>query len=245
MWSYIQFRKIGKQVEEEFKNPNSQRLRNQNNDAQNGHSDVEHKKQGSLRGSLSESRLESGTHSDGREKSEKSKDSNTSSERIEVGTSGEDDPFDPRNWSLTSRCKNIAILSLLIFVQAWSGAAGSMANTAASKEFHVGKVAENLSTAMYLFGIGSGALFVGPLSETVGRNPTYLVSTAFYLLFVLGSAKTPTFGGQVACRFFVGLFASATLAINGSSVRDQFRPVKRAFVFPIIAWANVAGKAHS
>ena len=242
MWSYIQYRKIGKQVEEEIK-ANSQRLRNEKNHAENGHSDVKHKP-GPLRGTLSDSRLESGRHSNGQEKLEPSKESNTSSERIEVVTSGDEDHFDPLNWSLPSRCKNIAILSLLIFVQAWSGAAGSMANTAARKEFHVGKVAENLSTAMYLFGIGSGALFVGPLSETVGRNPTYLVSTAFYLMFVLGCAKTPTFGGQVVCRFFVGLFASATLAINGSSVRDQFRPVKRAFVFPIIAWANVAGKAY-
>ncbi|PVH69741.1 MFS general substrate transporter [Cadophora sp. DSE1049] len=122
----------------------------------------------------------------------------------------------------------------------WAGAAGSIANSAASREFHVGNVAENLSTAMYLFGISSGSLFVGPLSETVGRNPTYLVSTFFYLAFVFGSALTPTFGGQVVCRFLVGLFASATLAINGSSVRDQFHPVKRAFVFPVIAWANVA-----
>ncbi|OTB16239.1 hypothetical protein K445DRAFT_317220 [Daldinia sp. EC12] len=115
-----------------------------------------------------------------------------------------------------------------------------MANKNASKEFGVSQVAENLSTSMYLFGIGSGAFFAGPLSETVGRNPTYLVSTFCYLFFVLGSALTPTFGGQVVCRFFVGLFSSATLSINGSSVRDQFRPVKRAFAFPIIAWANVA-----
>merc|ERR1712093_507443 len=160
--------------------------------------------------------------------------------RILVVSSGDDDPLDPRNWPLLSRCKNIAILSLLIFVQGWAGAASSIANSAASSEFHVGNVAENLATAMYLFGISAGSLFVGPLSETVGRNPTYLVSTFFYLMFVLGSALTPTFGGQVVCRFLVGLFASATLAINGSSVRDQFHPVKRAFVFPIIAWANVA-----
>jgi DHA1 family multidrug resistance protein-like MFS transporter len=44
------------------------------------------------------------------------------------------------------------------------------------------------------------------------------------------------------CRFFVGLCCSATLAINGGSVRDQFRPVKRSFVFPVIAWVNVAGE---
>jgi len=61
------------------------------------------------------------------------------------------------------------------------------------------------------------------------------------MCFVLGSAMTSTFGGQLVCRYLVGLFASATLAINGASVGDQFRPVKRAFVFPIIAWANIAG----
>jgi len=118
-----------------------------------------------------------------------------------------------------------------------------MANSKASEEFGVSKVAQSLSTAMYLFGVGSGAIFAGPLSESVGRNPTYLVSTFCYLCFVLGTALTPTFGGQVVCRYLVGLFSSATLGINGASVRDQFHPVKRAWAFPIIAWANVACKS--
>jgi DHA1 family multidrug resistance protein-like MFS transporter len=161
-------------------------------------------------------------------------------DRIFVRISRDDDPLDPHNWPLLSRCKNIGMLSLLIFVQAWADAAESMANTQASQAFHVGKTTETLSTAMYLFGVGSGSLFAGSMSETVGRNPTYLVSTFCYLFFVAGSALTLTFSGQVVCRYFVGLFSSATLAINGSSVQDQFRPVKRAFIFPIIAWANVA-----
>jgi MFS transporter, DHA1 family, multidrug resistance protein len=210
--------------------------------AEKGLSPIEPEK-ASLSEGLPAPQLEHGRSPAGQEQQDgKNGSTNTPDDRFMVRTCGEDDPLDPRNWPLLSRCKNIAILSLLIFVQAWAGAAGSMANLAASQEFHVGKVAENLSTAMYLFGIGSGCLFVGPLSETVGRNPTYLVATFFYLVFVLGSALTPTFGGQVVCRYLVGLFASATLAINGSSVRDQFRPVKRAFVFPVIAWANVAGK---
>jgi hypothetical protein len=79
---------------------------------------------------------------------------------------------------------------------------------------------------MYLFGIGSGCLIVGPLSETVGRNPVYLGMTFGYLFFVV-------------CRFLVGLFASGPMGINGASVKDQFRPVKRAFVFPVVAWVNV------
>ncbi|UKZ85569.1 uncharacterized protein TrAFT101_001424 [Trichoderma asperellum] len=151
------------------------------------------------------------------------------------------DPLNPQNWPLISRCKNIAILSFLIFVQGWAGASESMANSAASSHFHVSQVAQNLDTAMYLFGIGSGAPFAGPLSETVGRNPVYLIATFCYLFFVFGSAMATNFGGRITCRYFVGLFSSATLAINGSSVRDQFRDVKRAFVFPVIAWVNVIG----
>lgn len=95
---------------------------------------------------------------------------------------------------------------------------------------------------MYLFGVGSGCLFVGPLSESIGRNPTYLISTFCYLLFVLGSALSESFASHIVCRYFIGVSSSGTLATNGASVKDMFRPVKRAFVFPVIAWANVVRK---
>jgi len=174
---------------------------------------------------------------------DKEKKDDDDSDRIWVRLEDEEnDPLNPKNWSLLSRSKNIAVLSLLIFVQAWAGGAESMANAKASAEFGVSKVAENLSTAMYLFGIGSGALIAGPVSETVGRNPTYLVSTFCFLFFVLGSAMAPNFAAQVICRYLVGLASSATLSINGGSVRDQFRPVKRSWVFPLIAWVNVTGE---
>ncbi|PTB72592.1 MFS general substrate transporter [Trichoderma longibrachiatum ATCC 18648] len=156
-------------------------------------------------------------------------------------TCAPEDTLNPQNWSLGARCKNIAILAFLIFVQGWAGASESMANSVASSHLHVSQVLENLDIAMYLFGVGIGSQVAGPLSETVGRNPVYLIATFCYLFFVLGSAKAATFGGRITCRLFVGLFSSATLSINGSSVRDQFRDVKRAFVFPIIAWVNVIG----
>ncbi|KAK0630496.1 major facilitator superfamily domain-containing protein [Bombardia bombarda] len=224
MWSLIQYRQLGKTVEDDFRH---------------GHAPTSPQQDASseydAHAAPSKDRPRPPTIADSQTKSPNESDEPASNEKIRVEISGDDDPLDPKNWPLLSRCKNLAILCLLIFVQAWSGAAESMANTPASQEFGVSKVAESLSTAMYLWGIGSGALVAGPISETVGRNPTYLVSTFCYLFFVLGAALTPTFGGQVVCRFFVGLFASATLSINGSSVRDQFRPVKRAWAFPLVA----------
>jgi DHA1 family multidrug resistance protein-like MFS transporter len=244
MWSYVQYRRIGQNVETELEKKLAKEGEPQQGVSGTKQQELEH---GNIWTETSPQQTGLPTGFEPHKRQEK-KDKGVEGKRatgnepesvIIVKVSGENDPIDPKNWSVGERTKNISILSLLIFVQAWAGAAESMANAEASREFHVSQIAENLATAMYLLGVGSGALFVGPLSETVGRNPTYLASTFCYLFFVLGSALTPTFGGQIVCRYFVGLFSSATLATNGASVRDQFRPVKRAFVFPIIAWANV------
>ena len=234
MWSLIQRRRLQRQAAPKPDDINS---------ASNNNSD-DHESDNNNNNNNNNSRPVSGQTTDETEKPNHSSGLHRSDKdnKIYVKTTGEDDPLDPRNWPLLERSKNIAILAYLIFVQAWAGAAESQANSAASSEQGHSKVAENLTISMYLFGIGSGSLFAGPVSETFGRNPTYLVSTFCYLFFVLGAALAPNFGGRIACRFFMGLFASATLTINGSSVRDQFRPVKRAFVFPVIAWVNVAGK---
>ncbi|KAK5994359.1 MFS-type transporter kojT [Cladobotryum mycophilum] len=230
MWSFIQRKQIRRQVLEELEREKGPR----NNSATKDPFSLEHGKQSqSPRGSKPP--LDDEAQAEGH-----ASPTDGTDDQIIV-TCGTDDPINPQDWPLISRCKNLAILSFLIFVQGWAGASDSMENSRASSTFHVSKVTENLSTAVYLIGVGMGSPFAGPLSESVGRNPTYLVSTFCYLCFVLGSAKSRSFGGRIACRYFVGLFSSSTLAINGSSVRDQFRSVKRAFVFPIIAWVNVIG----
>ncbi|KIW23282.1 uncharacterized protein PV07_11493 [Cladophialophora immunda] len=232
MWSLVQYQRIGKQVEHEWK----EKGHKQDHDRKSAFRDVEAASERRiLRGSNGALEEESSEERPGSEGG-----STSGNGKIVVDITGDDDPIDPHNWPLFARCKNIAVLCLLIFSQGWASAADSMANSRMSQEYGVSKVAANLSQALYLLGIGSGCLFCGPLSETVGRNPTYLGATVCYLCFVLGTALTSNLGGRIVCRYFVGVFASATLGINGASVSDQFRPVKRAFAFPVIAWANVA-----
>jgi DHA1 family multidrug resistance protein-like MFS transporter len=172
-------------------------------------------------------------------------DSTSSDEHADpfsVECTSDNDPINPQNWPLTLRAKTMAILCLLVFVQAWAGSSDSLANMKASKQYHVSPVAEDLTTAMYLFGIGTGCLFVGPLSMSFGRNPVYLSFSFGYLCFLLGTALSNNFATQIVCRFFAGLSSSATLGINGASVRDMFRPVDRTLWFPLIAWVNLVRK---
>jgi DHA1 family multidrug resistance protein-like MFS transporter len=236
MWSYVQKRRIEKSAETEITD-----LRNK--ESVNGSptptdtNDL-HRPSGTSPSASSAGPQDKDNRSHRHDEDADSK----SNGRILVEQTGPDDPFIPKNWPLVSRSKNIAILAFLISCQAWAGAADSIASSKSSTEFHVSKVAQSLGTAMYLFGIGSGCLFVGRLSESIGRNPTNMVFTFCYLFAVLGTALVKNYGGYIMCRYLVGLFASATLGINGASVKDQFHNVKRAFVFPIIAWANIVRK---
>lgn len=173
---------------------------------------------------------------------QKKDDGSRKGEAIIVQCSSSTDDLHPQNWSKWRRGTTTAILSLLVFTQAWAGAAESMAHNQAKAEYVVCNVAVNLTTAVYLFGIGSGCLLVGPLSETGGRIPVYLSFSFAYLFFVLGSALSSTFVSQIVCRYFVGLASSAALGINGASIGDMFRPVERAGWFPVIAWVNVVRK---
>jgi MFS family permease len=95
-----------------------------------------------------------------------------------------------------------------------------MGKASASQRLHVSETVGNLPTAMYLFGVGTGSVFAGPLSETCGRNPVYFIATFCYLCFVLGAALSSTFTSLIVSRFFTGAFSGATLTINGSSVSD-------------------------
>jgi DHA1 family multidrug resistance protein-like MFS transporter len=149
------------------------------------------------------------------------------------------DPLNPQNWPLARRVTTLGILGLLVFTQAWAGSAAALAHNKVKAQYQVCTVAANLSTAAYLFGIGSGCLLVGPLSETGGRSAVYLSFSFAYLFFQLGAGFSNAFLAQIICRYFVGLASSGTMGINGASVGDMFTPTERTAWFPVIAWANV------
>ncbi|KAJ4367845.1 hypothetical protein N0V86_009683 [Didymella sp. IMI 355093] len=233
MWSFIQYKQIGRAVESEWQRASANRSVPGGGDRSRGVCI------GSQQSDATPQRDDPEQHGSG-QPDEEPEEKQTQDEKVIVELEGDNDPIDPHNWPLLKRARTMLFLSMLVFTQAWAGACDSLDNSRASARFQVSHVAEDLSTAIYLFGIGSGCLFVGPLSQTLGRNPVYLSFTFVYLFFILGSALSPSYASQVVCRYLAGLASSAALGINGASVGDMFRPVERALWFPIIAWVNVA-----
>ncbi|KAG8624043.1 hypothetical protein KVT40_009019 [Elsinoe batatas] len=158
-----------------------------------------------------------------------------------VGYHDEHDPTNPHNWSYLTRIGITSMIASIGFVVGVASSIDSMALTQAAEEFGVSEVVESLATGLYLVGFGCGALFAGPISETVGRNPVYIVTLTLYMIFIMASALAPNIGAQLAFRFLAGFFGSTPLTCAGGSISDIWDPFERVYAFPVFANAAFLG----
>jgi len=154
----------------------------------------------------------------------------------------ETDINDPSQWSQRRKLWTTLQIWILVFFTGWASASESTAHKLAAKAFHVSEVSESLATSMFLFGVAFGAVVAGPLSETVGRLPTYLCTFSVYLIWLMASALAPNFGAQIVFRGLSGLFAAASMSIYGGSLADMFAQKEaRAAVWPWFALSPLLG----
>ncbi|KAI5194991.1 MFS general substrate transporter [Aureobasidium subglaciale] len=128
-----------------------------------------------------------------------------------VDFQGEKDELNPHNWSWGARLYITFLVASIGFVVGVASSIDSVAIQPASQEFGISEVAESLATGLYLIGFGAGALFAGPFSETLGRNPIYIVTLLVYMAFLAGAGASQTYTQQFATRFFAGFFGSTPL----------------------------------
>ena len=158
-----------------------------------------------------------------------------------VGYEGEDDVLNPHNWSYATRVGATVIIAAIGWIVGFASSVDSAALVQASQDFGVSEVTESLATGLFLIGFGVGALFAGPISETVGRNPVYIATLSLYMVFVMASALAPNIGAQLAFRFIAGCFASTPLTCAGGSLSDLWSPMERVWAFPVFANAAFMG----
>ncbi|MCJ1241704.1 hypothetical protein MMC14_009710 [Varicellaria rhodocarpa] len=158
-----------------------------------------------------------------------------------VGYEGEKDQLDPHNWSFLVRISATINIAFIGWIVGFASSIDSAALKQASADFGVSDVTESLATGLFLIGFGCGALFAGPISETVGRNPVYIVTLTIYMIFIMASALAPNIGAQLIFRFLAGFFGSTPLTCAGGSISDLWSPMERVFAFPIFANAAFMG----
>ena len=98
-----------------------------------------------------------------------------------------------------------------------------------------------LTVSLFVAGYCVGPLFWGPLSESYGRRPVFLVSFFFYTCFQVGCALSKNTGSILVFRFISGCFASAPLTNTGGLISDIWDPDHRGQALSLFALAPFAG----
>lgn len=153
----------------------------------------------------------------------------------------DEDPQNPRNWSLAKKwfC-NFSLFLLALAINIPASIDAPVADEF-NEHYGIGPMAGTMITGMYLIGLGVGALFAGTVSETFGRNIVYVVTFVIFMLFILAKAVAPNFGSALVFRFLVGFFGSTPMTASGGSLADIWSPLEMVFAVPVTMMTAYAG----
>lgn len=102
-----------------------------------------------------------------------------------------------------------------------------------------------LIVTSFLFGIGIGTFFVGPISDAVGRKPVIIAGTVLYSLGALAGWAAPTLETLLVARVVQGLGAAAPRIVALAMVRDLHsgREMARVVSFAMMIFTLVPAVA--
>lgn len=104
-----------------------------------------------------------------------------------------------------------------------------------------------LIVTSYVFGMGVGTLFAGPISDTFGRKPSILFGIALYCAGSAMASIAPTLDLLLAARVLQGLGAAWPRVVTLAMIRDMYsgREMARIVSFAMMTFMLVPALAPS
>lgn len=86
----------------------------------------------------------------------------------------------------------------------------------------------------FVFGMGVGTLFVGPLADAYGRKPVLIWGAALYILGALACYFATSLEMLLVARVVQGLGASAPRVVGTAMIRDQYQGRDMARIISLV-----------
>ncbi|KAJ9474114.1 putative drug/proton antiporter YHK8 (putative) [Pseudozyma hubeiensis] len=154
---------------------------------------------------------------------------------------GDNDPENPMNWSIGRKWLTTALLcSMCLFIglatAAFSTGIGPMA-----KELGVSNEVGQVGMLLFNGAFSIVPLFLGPLSEFVGRNPIYLGCYALFTVWFIPLALAKNIQTVLVARFLSGAFGAAGTTIIPGTLADIWKTRDRGLPVALFSLVAVAG----
>nr|KMM72067.1 vitamin B6 transporter bsu1 [Coccidioides posadasii RMSCC 3488] len=158
-----------------------------------------------------------------------------------VDWDGPSDPENPMNWGLAKKWYITMMMSAMTFCITFSSSVFSQATAVTAKVYGVSTEVTTLATSFVVLGFALGPLVFGPLSELYGRPRPLFVGFIISAIFQIPVAVAQNIETILICRFFIGMFGSAAMAIVGGVLVDLWDPVSRGIAGATFASSTFIG----
>ncbi|KLJ11950.1 hypothetical protein EMPG_12901 [Blastomyces silverae] len=145
----------------------------------------------------------------------------------------ENDPENPRNWSLRIKGMSTAFLSWSTFTVVLYSTSYTAGLTDIAKEFEVSETIVTLGLTFYLIGLAVGSVILAPLSEMYGRKPVSVASMFLFTLFIIPCGLCKSVSELIVLRFLGAVAGSAMVSSAPGSIADMVDDEHRALAFSI------------
>lgn len=110
-------------------------------------------------------------------------------------------------------------------------------------DLHTSAAVAQLSLTAFLVSFAVGQLFIGPLSDAVGRRRLLVGGTAAFVVASVLCALAPSAPVLIVARLLQGLAGAAGAVSGRAMVTDVLEGVRRARVIAVLASINAVGPA--
>ncbi|KAJ5925179.1 hypothetical protein N7454_007818 [Penicillium verhagenii] len=152
-----------------------------------------------------------------------------------------DDKENPMNFGEISKWSLNLLVALSAFTIALASSAYSGGLAEIISAFATTKEVAILGVSLYVVGFAIGPLLWAPLSESYGRRPVFISSSATLTFFLAGTTGAHNIETLLVLRFLAGTLGSAPLVIAGGVIADLFSPLQRGLALGVFVIAPFLG----
>ncbi|GAA5855495.1 hypothetical protein JCM8547_007860 [Rhodosporidiobolus lusitaniae] len=160
-----------------------------------------------------------------------------------VSWDGDDDPDNPKNWSMRKKIFVSSLLSSLTFAIYLGSAIYTSSIPGLKEQFDVGGVTAATGISLFVVGYGVGPMLLAPIQElpSLGRNPVYIWGLFLFVILELPAIFAPNMATVLAMRFFSGFVGSPALATGGATLGDMWEDKYMAVAIGAWSMGAIAG----
>lgn len=138
-----------------------------------------------------------------------------------------DDIEDALRLSDTHKWLVVAVVSFTSMCVTSISSVWALASELIMNHFHIGHEVSTLGISFYIWGLGTGGIFLSPISEFHGRKIVYNVGLFLVFAFQFVPAFSCDIGSILFSRLAAGFFGSAFMSVASGTFSDLFRNTER------------------